>query len=56
MDEHDADHDPRDAAPGSAYVKPAVAWEQPFEAQAGLASACGKIAGSGEPCDSAPAS
>jgi hypothetical protein len=38
------------------YARPAIAWEQPFEAQAGLASACGKIAGSGEPCDSAPAS
>lgn len=38
------------------YEKPGIAWEQPFEAQAGLSSACGKIAGSGEPCDSAPAS
>jgi len=56
MDEHDADLGPRKPASGSAYAKPAIAWEQPFEAQAGLASACGKIAGSGEPCDSAPAS
>jgi hypothetical protein len=44
------------AAARRAYEKPGIAWEQPFEAQAGLSSACGKIAGSGEPCDSAPAS
>lgn len=56
MDEHEADRDPSPAAATASYVKPAIAWEQPFEAQAGLASACGKIAGSGEPCDSAPAS
>jgi hypothetical protein len=52
-------HEPDPMSPERAtraYEKPAIAWEQPFEAQAGLASACGKIAGSGEPCDSAPAS
>ncbi len=38
------------------YATPAIDWEQPFEAQAGLASACGKMAGTGEPCDSSPAS
>ena len=38
------------------YVTPAIEWEQPFEVQAGLASACGKIGGQGDPCDSTPAS
>jgi len=38
------------------YEPPAVSWEQPFEIEANLASACGKIGGSGEPCDSAPSS
>lgn len=53
----DDTHNPAEApAQRQAYTQPGIAWEQPFEAQAGLASACGKIAGSGEPCDSAPAS
>lgn len=56
MDEREPESPPDDAGSRCAYVKPGIAWEQPFEAQAGLASACGKIAGTGEPCDSAPAS
>lgn len=38
------------------YVAPAVSWEQPFETETNLASACAKIGGAGEPCDSAPSS
>lgn len=54
-----ADPKDRTAEPTDArqpYDPPAVSWEQPFPVEASLASACGKIGGSGEPCDSAPAS
>jgi hypothetical protein len=48
--------DAEEPARKHAYVAPAVSWEQPFDAQAGLASACGKIAGQGDQCDTSPAS
>jgi hypothetical protein len=53
-DPKDTTAEPTDAR--QPYDPPAVSWEQPFPVEASLASACGKIGGSGEPCDSAPAS
>lgn len=39
-----------------AYETPAFAWEQATEVRQNLAAACDKIGGSGDPCDSIPAS
>jgi len=45
------------AGPVKAYAPPAVSWEEEFDGTANLASACGKAGGgTGEPCESAPAS
>lgn len=48
---------PGESSPTEAYEPPAIAWQQPFDMREGLASACGKIAGSGpSECDTTPAS
>ena len=38
------------------YVPPGIRWEEPFDVKANLATACDKLGGTGEPCDSNPAS
>jgi len=38
------------------YRPPGIAWEEPFEMKANLASACGKVAFETSECSSFPAS
>lgn len=48
---------PGPVSPSEAYEPPGIVWQQPFDMREGLASACGKIAGSGpSECDTTPAS
>lgn len=49
------DEESRPAEAPARYEAPAIAWEDPFDLGANLASACGKIA-SDELCSSDPAS
>jgi hypothetical protein len=35
------------------YEPPAIEWEEQIDVKANLASACEKVGGTGEPCDSA---
>jgi hypothetical protein len=38
------------------YAPPAVSWEEAFDAQANLASACAKIGGQSDECNTQPTS
>ncbi len=51
MRPHDgsASQDPAEK-PRAEYVAPAIAWEDRFEAEANLGSACGKLGGGGGLC------
>lgn len=52
------DRSPDQAAPQSAgpYVAPAILWEEELPQGPGVFSACGKIGGTGGPCNAAPGS